>query len=127
MNKDFEGWRKIKQSLDERSEFPTYQQRDIWWCSIGVNIGHEMDGKNEFFNRPVLVVRKFNKHIFLGVPLTTKIKENPYYVRIAVHEREQCAMISQLRLYESKRLTRQLGKMDKSDFEKIRRAIKEMI
>jgi hypothetical protein len=24
-----------------------------------VNIGHEMDGKNQFYNRPVLIVRKF--------------------------------------------------------------------
>jgi hypothetical protein len=25
-----------------------------------------------------LIMRKFNPHIFFGVPLTTKIKQNPY-------------------------------------------------
>lgn len=127
MIKDFEGWEHLKKSLDKRTEFPTYQNRDIWWCSIGMNIGHEVDGKNDFFNRPVLILRKFNRHIFLGIPLTTQIKENPYYIKCIIHEREQCAMISQLRLYESKRLTRQLGKMDELNFNKIRNAVRDMI
>jgi hypothetical protein len=39
-----------------------------------------MDSKNQFYNRPVLIMRKFNPHIFFGVPLTTKIKQNPYYL-----------------------------------------------
>ncbi len=127
MNKDFEGWGRLKNELDKRTEFPTYQNRDVWWCSIGVNIGHEMDGKNDFFNRPVLVLRKFNKHIFIGIPLTTQTKENPYYIKITLQRREQCAMISQLRLYESRRLTRQLGKLDDRSFNKIREAVRNMI
>ena len=127
MIKNFVSWHKLKSSLDERTQFPTYQRRDIWWCSIGTNIGHEVDGKNEFFNLPVLVLRKFNKHIFLGIPLTTQIKENPYYIKITIHGREQCAMISQIRTYESKRLTKQLGKLDDVDFNKVREAIKNMI
>jgi hypothetical protein len=28
----------------------------------------------------VLIMRKFNPHIFFGVPLTTKMKQNPYYL-----------------------------------------------
>jgi hypothetical protein len=36
-----------------------------------------MDGKNQFYNRPVLIVRKFNSHIFFGVPLTTKMNKTP--------------------------------------------------
>jgi mRNA interferase MazF len=127
MIKDFKQWHLLKTHLNERYDAPTFQSRDIWWCSIGVNIGHEMDGKNDFFNRPVLVLRKFNQHIFLGIPLTTKVKENPYYIKITVHGREQCAMISQLRTYESKRLTRRLARLDDGDFNKIREAVKSMI
>ena len=43
---------------------------------------------------PVLIVRKFNPHIFFGVPLTTKIKQNPYYLPIRFKDREQCVMLS---------------------------------
>ncbi len=30
------------------------------WCSIGINVGDEEDGKNELYERPVLVIKKFN-------------------------------------------------------------------
>ena len=42
----------------------------------------------------VLIVRKFNPHIFFGVPLTTKIKQNPYYFPMRFKDREQCVMLS---------------------------------
>ena len=44
--------------------------------------------ENQFYNRPVLIVRKFNPHIFFGVPLTTKIKQNPYYLPMRFKDRE---------------------------------------
>src|SRR4029078_5894888 len=100
MEKDFTDWHHLKAQLHAEHSAPTFQQREVWWCSIGVNIGHEMDGKNSDFNRPVLIVRKFNAHIFLGVPLTTQIKANPYYHRIHFKGREQCVMLSQLRLWD---------------------------
>src|SRR5437773_11349079 len=78
MQKDFPGWHRQKEQLHAQRHTPTFQEREIWWCSVGVNIGHEMDGKNQFYHRPVLIVRTLNPHIFFGVPLTTKIKQNPY-------------------------------------------------
>jgi mRNA interferase MazF len=59
MQKDFPGWHRHKEQLHAQHQTPTFQEREIWWCSVGVNIGHEMDGKNQFYNRPVLIVRKF--------------------------------------------------------------------
>lgn len=79
MEKDFNNWNLLKKILDDKKSYPNIRQREIWWTSIGINIGHEENGKGGSYSRPVLVVRKFNKHIFLGVPLTTKIKDNPYY------------------------------------------------
>lgn len=127
MHKDFEGWHQLKQHLNARADAPTFQQREIWWCSVGVNIGHEADGKNQFYNRPILIVRKFNRHIFLGVPLTTQIKQNLYYHPIHFKNKAQCVMLSQLRLWESKRLTEFLGKLPKEQFEEVRKALKQMI
>ena len=54
-------------------------------------------------------MRKFNPHIFFGVPLTTKIKPNPYYLSIRFKDRVQCVMLSQLRLWDGKRLTHKKG------------------
>lgn len=127
MSKNFQEWLEIKQKLNDHHGIPTYKEREIWWCSIGVNIGHEEDGKGLFYRRPVLVTRKFNQHIFWGIPLTTQIKEKHYYHRIIFKEQEQCAMISQLRLWESKRLNRKMGKLDKEQFDALRQKLKEML
>ena len=51
---DFPGWHRHKEQLHAQHHTPTFQEREIWWCSVGVNVGHEMDGKNQFYNRPVL-------------------------------------------------------------------------
>ena len=94
---------------------------------MGVNIGHEMDGKNQFYNRPVLIVRKFNPHIFFGVPLTTKIKPNPYYFPIRFKDREQCVMLSQLRLWDGKRLKHKMGQLPDDQFETVKKALRGLL
>ncbi|MEQ1705427.1 MAG: type II toxin-antitoxin system PemK/MazF family toxin [Rickettsiales bacterium] len=127
MNKDFEGWGNLKIHLHSRTDIPTFQQREIWWCSIGVNIGHEEDGKNDLYHRPVLIVRKFNTHIFWGVPLTTQIKNNPYYHVIHFNGKEQCVMLTHMRPLESKRLDRKIGKLQNKEFGQIKQLLKGII
>ena len=128
MVKKFNEWNKLKIQLDRNHNLPTFQEREIWWCSIGLNIGHEQDGKNNLYNRPVLVVRKFNKKVFWGVPLTTKIKKNNrYYIQITFHHRPQCAIISQMRLWDGKRLTNKMGQLPEKQFENIRSSIKNLL
>jgi tRNA1(Val) A37 N6-methylase TrmN6 len=41
MNKDFDTWNTRKKTIDFSSKNPPYLERDIWWCSLGVNIGFE--------------------------------------------------------------------------------------
>jgi mRNA interferase MazF len=125
--KDFEGWHKLKQHIQETHRPPTFKHRELWWCSIGVNIGDEMDGKNKFFNRPVLVIRKFNEYIFYGIPMTTKIKDNPYYFPVTIKGEKQCVLISQMRLYDSRRLTHLMGKMSQDTFNEVREAVKALL
>ena len=72
--KDFDGWNPIKKSLDDTKSTPTFKEREIWWCSVGINIGHESDGKNELYHRPVLIIRKFSKRLFWGIPTTSQNK-----------------------------------------------------
>ncbi len=50
MNKNFDNWNALKKELDHEHKAPTFKQRDVWWCSVGLNIGHEENGNNEFFN-----------------------------------------------------------------------------
>ena len=118
--KDFDSWTSFKKNLNDRDTTPLFNEREIWWCSIGVNVGHEQDGKNEKFNRPVLVVKKFNRRLFWGVPLTTQIKDNPHYFKFTFKNREQCAMLTQLRLWDANRMTAKMGRLGNAEFKAIK-------
>ncbi len=127
MNKDFTNWNDLKQNLDKLHRVPTFKEGEIWWCSVGINIGHEIFGKNKLFNRPVLIVRKFNNHIFLGLPLSTKIKENRFYHAFDFKGKKQSAMLSQIRVLDSRRITHKLGEVSELQLNEIKERIKEMI
>ncbi len=125
MSKDFNTWNQEKQKLHLscREDEIYVHERDIWWCSLGVNIGDEEDGKNDRFERPALVLKKFNKKIVLVVPLTTKSKDNKYYFSF-VHEGVVfAAMISQMRLLSTKRFSRRIRKINADLFKRIKEEI----
>ena len=115
--KDFDAWNNIQKVLNSKNEIPHYwNSREIWWLSLGVNIGNEQDGKGEFFKRPVLVINKFNKRLFWGVPLTTQIKDNPYYHHFELNNQKQCALLTQMRLFDASRMTRKMARLGKQEF-----------
>lgn len=41
----------------------------------------ETDGKHHSFERPVVVIYKFNKEMFWGIPLTSKEHIGKYYAK----------------------------------------------
>jgi mRNA interferase MazF len=85
---------------------------EVWWCALGANVGVEADGKHDNFERPVLVLRKFNRDAVLVVPLTSRPKQNPYHAMFH-HEGETfSAVVSQIRLVSTRRLLRRLYPMD---------------
>jgi len=94
---------------------------------LGLNIGDEEDGKNNLYERPVLVLKKFNRRIFLGVPLTTKVKDNKYYVEFIHDDRPFAALVSQIRLVSTKRLSRKVRKMDRPTFQRIKTAVQDLL
>ncbi len=127
MEKEFDKWIELKQKLNNRKSAPTFKEREVWWCSIGANIGSEEDGKNQLFNRPILVVRKFNNNLFLAIPLSSKIKENKYYHQIHLQGKEGSVLLSQIRVLESKRLNHKIATITKEQFEQVRERIKGVI
>lgn len=125
MEKDFNKWNELKIKLDQKEKFPTFKQREIWWCHIGINIGDEENGKSCNYHRPILIIKKFNKKIFLGIPLTTQIKDNPYYHKIIFKSKTQCAMLSQIKVLDVKRLDRKMGKLTSEEFQRAKEALSE--
>lgn len=119
MNKDFDKWSIKKQKLDKRIYLPFANERDIFWCSVGINIGDEENGKGESFSRPILVFKKFNEKLFWGIPMSTKNKDNKYYIQVNFKDNISSVMISHLRLYDVKRLIVRIGRLHKVEYNKI--------
>ncbi|HNY35760.1 MAG TPA: GNAT family N-acetyltransferase [Candidatus Pacearchaeota archaeon] len=123
--KDFDGWNAKKKELDKKNKSLYYYEREIWWCSLGINIGYETDGKNDEFERPVLILKTFGNGTFWMLPLTSKIKENPYYYKCTLEGKEEtsCVVLSQVKLISEKRLIRKMTMLPKEDFQKIKEEI----
>jgi mRNA interferase MazF len=132
--KDFDGWNIIKKNID-RKELDIdfyYYQREVWWCSLGLNIGTEINGKSDKFERPILIIKKFNKNQFLGLPLTTKNKIGIYYkilnyITVDNVNRVGFLNLSQLKVISSKRLIRKLGTSNIDSFMIIKKAVINII
>ena len=127
-NKDFDKWNKLKKKLHLRAEEVLFHEREIWWCSLGLNIGFEEDGKNENFERPILIIRKFNKNVLWILPLTRSHKTGDYYFRITQgNEDDSVVILSQIRLISSKRLLRKMRMMDEKEFKEIQDRVKRFL
>lgn len=118
--KSFKEWFKLKISLWNKESRVVFKQGDIWWCSLGVNLGEEIFGKGLKFTRPILVFRKFTGNSFLGLPLTTQEKHGSWYVEIETKGVRRWALLNQARVLDKKRLTNKISEVDKVDFQKIK-------
>ena len=127
MQKDFDRWNEAKKEIDRTSFRPLVHIREVWWCSLGVNVGREEDGNEEFFERPVLVLNKFNRDMVLAIPMTTTPKRTPYHFLIPYNDTEVALVLSQLRLVSTKRLKRRMYQMPDPLFDEVRSAVQRMI
>ncbi len=126
--KEFSQWNKNKMEINEREINRWCRPRDIWWCTVGVNIGFEQDGKGENFVRPVVVLQSFGKYTAIVVPITTSIKENKYHVYLGKPlGLKASAIITQVRLIDTKRLIEKAGKLEDGVFDNVKRAVKDLL
>lgn len=123
MKKNFEKWHSLKSSIEERHAVQQFHQREIWWCSIGLNLGNEQDGKNDHFERPILILRKFSRDLFWGIPLSLTSKTGEYYQLLTYQNQQSTLLLSQLRTWSSMRLLRRIGRIGKKQFRSIQESI----
>jgi mRNA interferase MazF len=125
MQKDFDLWNKLKKTIDakkiRRDLF--FYEREIWWCSVGINIGVEANGKHGKFERPVLILKKFNGQMIWIVPLTSKQKSGEYFEKIEHEKGISYACVTQMRIIGTGRLLRKLGTVSEQHFENVKQKI----
>lgn len=125
--KDYKIWHEIKRNIEHKDSRINFQIRDILFCSIGENIGFEQDGRGEEFLRPVVVIKKFNKQIFWGVPLTYTDKNSKYYFSFLLNKEKSVAILSQIRLFDAKRIKYKIGMINENDFVVLKEKIKQLL
>lgn len=95
---------------------------------MGKNIGYEQDGKGDDYLRPVIVLKKFSKDSFLGIPLTSKDKEGIFYQKVHFHKnRTSTAILSQMKLFDTRRVHYKLGRIRDNDMLELKEKLQKLI
>lgn len=116
-------WNIIKEDFHSQSEkkLRLVRQGEIWWAGVGENVGVEINGKSEYFSRPVLVLKKLSRYGFMGIPLTSQKHTGSWYTSFVFQDREETAVLSQARVYSTSRLYGRIGQVPDTDLELVRK------
>ena len=122
--KKFDRWNAEKKKIHDRSSAPFAYPREMWWCSFGANVGAEIDGKNDNFERPALIVRVYNKDTMLVLPITSRSKNDTFHVAVQVPVGTVWVVLTQARVISSKRLLRKLGVLPADVFDQVTKRVR---
>jgi len=128
--KDFDSWNKLKKKIDVEENTPDRfpKEGEIWMSSLGKNIGYEQNGSGDNFSRPILIVKKFNNHMFWVIPLSTKQKDFDFYFNYTdPNNQKVSAILAQMKLLSVKRLKRKLYDIPNELFDEMRQKLKSFL
>ena len=128
--KDFDSWNELKKKIEaeknEPNKFP--KEGEVWMSSLGRNIGFEQNGSGANFSRPVLIVKKFNNHMFWCVSLSTKQKNFDFYFNYTDQNNQKVsAILAQMKLVSVKRLKRKLYELNGDKLQEIKLKLKSFL
>ncbi len=129
---DFDIWNELKKKIDadikiiEPDRFP--KEGEVWMSSVGKNIGFEQNGSGDNFSRPILIIKKFNNHMFWAVPLSTKQKKFDFYYNFTDPNKNKVSVIlAQLKLISIKRLNRKLYDLQADQLKEIKARLRDFM
>lgn len=125
--RDFLKWCGLKQKLHEnKATGPFVRERELWWVSLGENVGSEINGKSELYSRPVIILKKLAHGFFLVAPTTTKEREGTWYVPIVYNDKKTYVCLHQIRTIDYRRLSSRIGQINGDDFESVKKGFKDL-
>jgi mRNA interferase MazF len=125
--KNFVLWLSLKSGLHEAKHRPPHvSEGDIWWASVGENVGSEINGKSTLFSRPVIVLRKLAHGFYFVIPTTTQDRKGSWFVPFRQKDRSMLACLHQARAIDYRRLSSKLGTIDDKDFERVKDGFKRL-
>jgi mRNA interferase MazF len=120
MTKEFDKWNRIKKFTDGKPDNFGVHERELWWMSFGVNVGVEIDGKNQYFDRPALILRKFNRQMVWVLPTTQQSKDERFYEKFTFDGGTFFVALTQIRTVSTKRFLRKIGMLPTDDFNRVK-------
>lgn len=127
MEKRFDKWINLKISLDKQNNKPPLvSEGDIWWVSVGENVGSEISGKDVLFSRPVVIFKKLARSFYFVIPTTTRPRKGTWYVAFKHKSIDMTACLHQARPIDYRRLSSKIGTLDDDDFARIKKGFLEL-
>ena len=117
MHKDFDIWNDLKKGINSSDATGIYfNEGEIWWCHIGINIGLEQNGKGKNFSRPVLIFKKFNRCICWVLPLSQKFRSGSFFFPLLSESNTiRMAILPQMKLIDAKRLIKKIDSISRQE------------
>ncbi len=128
MDQEYIDWNTLKYTLIHNEfKLPRFNERDIWWCSVGKNVGYEIDGKNDLVERPVLVIKKYSNDMFFGLPLSTKQKTYNSRFPTLVNGQAADIILDQGKTFSARRLNRRERVIGYKEYEAVKAALASIL
>ena len=125
--KRFLPWIGLKQRLHEAAQKPPLvSEGDIWWASIGENVGSEINGKSDLFSRPAVIYKKLAHGFYFVIPTTTQERTGSWFVPFRQRNKAMVACLHQARAIDYRRLSSKLGTLDDEDLERIKAGFRSL-
>src|SRR3989338_1946056 len=95
LKEKFNDWNVKKQEIhfSNRTGKIYFKEGQMWWCSVGQNVGSESFGKGENFMRPILILKKLSSDLCVGLPLTSKEKTGTWFTDITFDGQKICILL----------------------------------
>jgi mRNA interferase MazF len=119
----YDDWNKQKKKLADGDKKIFFKEGEIWWCSLGMNLGEEVYGKGKLFRSPVLVLRKVTGSSCVVLPTTSQKKSGSWYQSINVDGVERFVMMHQIRFITTKRFESRVASMSQKEFQELKNAV----
>lgn len=130
-DKDFSHWVVVKRALNAIEIPVPFCEREVWWASLGENIGFELDGKSFDYSRPIVILRVFSRNNLFFVPLTTakedRIKPFLFDVGEVIPGRQSKASLSHTSSMDARRLLTKIGMLEENLYNNLKDAVKYYI
>ncbi|MES2623129.1 MAG: type II toxin-antitoxin system PemK/MazF family toxin [Patescibacteria group bacterium] len=125
----YDAWNIKKQDIQSSdiTDSLFFNEAEIWWCSLGINVGAESFGKGGKFRRPVLIVKKLSNDLCIVLPLTTKEKVGTWFIDVTMQGVKRCVLLYQIRMLHKKRFYLKMGQLDDNDMNNVKEKLEVLL